>query len=135
MGGDITVESQRGKGTLIKFYIQASPVLEGDLKATPRSPAPPPELVTGGVLTSESLQGAMSPDWVYRLHHAAVRGFDHAILQLIQEIPVGQGAIAKTLTRWNRNFQFEKILALTQPIVESIVRAAPQYPCSPNQGH
>jgi len=131
MGGDITVESQRGQGTLIKFYIQASPVLEGALAATPSLPPQTPEPLDGEVLTPETLQGEMSTDWVYRLHHAAIRGFDHSILQLIQEIPVSQGAIAKTLTRWNHNFQFEKILALTQPIIESIesiVRAAPQYP-------
>jgi hypothetical protein len=122
MGGDIRIESQAGKGTLIKFHIQVQPSSAAELSPGIQANTEPPdasEEPTGFPgLTSDMLRAVMPIDWVYRLHQAAIRGFDQLIFQLIQEIPATQGAIAKTLARWSRNFQFDKILALTQPIVE-----------------
>jgi hypothetical protein len=60
----------------------------------------------------------MPTEWITSLHQAAIRGFDQPILQLIQEIPTTHLVIAETLTDWTHNFQFDQILALTQPIVE-----------------
>lgn len=124
MGGDIRVESKAGKGTRIKFHIQVHSCTATELapmtqtQTDPGSLEPTEEPTGFPGLTPEMLRTAMPMEWVYRLHQAAIRGFDQPIFQLVQEIPASQSSIAKTLARWSRNFQFEKILALTQPIVE-----------------
>jgi len=129
MGGDITVSSEVGRGTCVTFHIQAAlPALAdlpGEMVGDNCEEYPiafPAELPFYG-LTPAILQAAMPLEWVGLLHQAAVRGFDQAILQLIQEIPLGHAAIAKTLAHWSRNFQFDHILALTQPLMEGSLGA------------
>ncbi|MBD2690823.1 ATP-binding protein [Anabaena catenula] len=56
----------------------------------------------------------MPANWLERLHQAAIRVNAKHILQLIEEIPPNQAALAKTLTNLVNDFLFEEILALTQ---------------------
>ncbi|MBL1176629.1 CHASE2 domain-containing protein [Pantanalinema sp. GBBB05] len=56
--------------------------------------------------------------WIEQLHQAALRGFDHQILQLIEELSDPQTVLAHTLSHWVHNFQFDEILNLTQHFLE-----------------
>ncbi|HEY9617852.1 MAG TPA: CHASE2 domain-containing protein [Microcoleaceae cyanobacterium] len=56
--------------------------------------------------------------WVDQLHQAALRGFDHQILQLIEELPDPHSVLAHALAHWVHNFQFDEILNLTQRFLE-----------------
>ncbi|MGI0485920.1 hypothetical protein ACN4EK_10820, partial [Pantanalinema rosaneae CENA516] len=56
--------------------------------------------------------------WVNQLHQAALRGFDHQILQLIDELSDTHTVLAHALTHWVHNFQFDEILDLTQRFLE-----------------
>lgn len=56
--------------------------------------------------------------WIDQLHQAALRGFDHQILQLIEELSDPHTALAQALTQWVHNFQFDEILSLTQRFLE-----------------
>ena len=135
MGGDLSLDSRLGQGTTAQFYIRVQSVSVNEVlldTLSPRSPfqstkEPPSvyhssQFVPGvdGIepLTSELLRTLMPTEWIASLHQAAIRGFDQPILQLIQEIPTTHLVIAETLTDWTHNFQFDQILALTQPIVE-----------------
>jgi PAS domain S-box-containing protein len=53
---------------------------------------------------------AMPPDWIDRLHHAALRCDQQTIRQLIQDIPTHLAALAQTLARLNHQFQFDVML-------------------------
>ncbi len=133
MGGDITVESQVGRGTLVRFYIPIAPASAVDIASLPpaNSLAESAHMLADLVvplnsylhhgaaeLTAEMLESAMTDEWILRLHEAAIRGFDLVILRLVQEIPPSQVAIATILSNWSRNFQFDKILDLTQQLIQ-----------------
>ncbi|MBW4520276.1 MAG: response regulator [Scytolyngbya sp. HA4215-MV1] len=135
MGGDLSLESRLGQGTTAQFYIRvqsvsADAVLTENLSTRSSFPfanePQPVHLSTQFVplskgsenLTSELLKTLMSAEWIALLHQAAIRGFDQPILQLIQEIPPTHLFIAEILTDWTHNFQFDQILALTQPVVD-----------------
>lgn len=64
----------------------------------------------------------MPPAWVHQLHEAATTGFDQRISQLIGQIPDRHAPLAKVLTNWNYDFRADKIIDLTQQVVnQSIV--------------
>ncbi|WP_088889027.1 ATP-binding response regulator [Leptolyngbya ohadii] len=65
----------------------------------------------------EALQTVMPATWLEQLHQMAVKGFDQKILHLLQDIPASHAAFAKTLEIWTRNFQFERIVEVTQSIL------------------
>lgn len=54
--------------------------------------------------------------WIERLHQAAAQGNDSWIFRLINEIPTEHARLAKVLTHWSENFQFEKIMHATQTL-------------------
>jgi PAS domain S-box-containing protein len=126
MGGDISIDSTLGQGTRVRFYISVT-VLEDaaiDLNAVqsaslspstslslPPSPASPPQV------TLDDLKTAMPDDWIIQLHHAAVRGLDQSIIQLIRQIPTHQAEVASTLLHWADEFQFHKIINLTKQLL------------------
>lgn len=65
-------------------------------------------------LSASSLQ-VMSTQWVEQLYHAASQGSDVLIVQLIEQIPQENAALAMALTDLVEDFRFEKILELAQP--------------------
>lgn len=67
------------------------------------------------------MQTEMSDDWLRRLHQAAIKGFDRQISLLIREIPPTQEPLAMTLSDWNQNFQFDRIVTVTQQVLERTV--------------
>ncbi|XGV98710.1 MAG: response regulator [Leptolyngbya sp. BL-A-14] len=129
MGGDITITSTPGQGTLVRFYILAQPLSTDTVTVQPPVRELNRTIETASLGLSKTplpyseeellhaMQTVMSTEWLMRLHQAAVKGFDHQISQLIQEIPIAQTSLIKTLTNWNENFQFDYIVALTQQLL------------------
>ncbi|NMF81766.1 CHASE2 domain-containing protein [Nodosilinea sp. P-1105] len=56
----------------------------------------------------------MPPEWVQELHDLAVKGADRPILQLIAQLPSAYDPMIKTMTHWLDNFNFDKIIQITQ---------------------
>ena len=56
----------------------------------------------------------MPSEWIAQLRQAASNLDDEQILQLLDQIPAEQGAIAAVLTDLVRNFRLDTILELTQ---------------------
>ncbi|MBW4682275.1 MAG: GAF domain-containing protein [Microcoleus vaginatus WJT46-NPBG5] len=65
-------------------------------------------------LSASSLQ-VMPAHWVQQLYHAASQGSDLLLLQLIEQIPKENAALASALTDLVDNFRFDKIMELSQP--------------------
>lgn len=135
MGGEISISSTLGQGTIVRFYILVHPIEAGsevnfdsdprpecsssDCAAQPSTQIfPESPLIFTEEQIMEALQTGMSIDWLTQLHHAAVKGFDHQITQLIQEIPAPHFSLTRVLTDWNQNFQFDRIVSVTQHVLE-----------------
>jgi two-component system sensor histidine kinase/response regulator len=71
----------------------------------------------GKFLSEADYQGRLSqmpPAWVKKVYEAASECCDDVILELIEEIPAEQAALANALTDLIENFQFKKIIQLTK---------------------
>ncbi|MBU7587383.1 MAG: response regulator [Nostoc sp. TH1S01] len=69
------------------------------------------------VMSANELSSAISQmpvEWVEQLHQAAIRVNAKSILQLIEEIPPSQAALAKRLTDIINDFCFEEIISLIE---------------------
>jgi PAS domain S-box-containing protein len=69
-------------------------------------------------LTSGHLE-VMPMEWIVQLHQAALRTDEQAILDLLQQMPLEHGAIAKALSDLVHNFRCDKIMDSTQPLVSA----------------
>ena len=67
-------------------------------------------------LTTEQFQ-IMPQAWVLRLYQAVLEADEQQIMRLIPEIPETEATFAKRLTKLVRQFQFEQIIDLIEPIV------------------
>ena len=56
----------------------------------------------------------MPADWLAEMHTAATQGREQRLLQLLQQIPQSQAALAQALTELVRNYEFDKLKTLTQ---------------------
>jgi PAS domain S-box-containing protein len=56
----------------------------------------------------------MPDEWVTQLYEAAIRGADHHVLQLVEQIPIAHAPLARMLTNWANNFRFDHIINLVQ---------------------
>lgn len=61
----------------------------------------------------------MPHDWVEQLHQAATKVSAKQVLRLIQQIPPEHATLAQSLTHLVNQFQFEDIIAMTQPQKDS----------------
>jgi|GEM_PF-3212958 len=68
-------------------------------------------------LTAEMLT-LMPQDWVRQLHQAALCTDEQQILILLEEIPRSHRSIASALTEIVNNFRCDRILNLTQPLLQ-----------------
>ena len=68
------------------------------------------------ILTSADFQ-IMSTDWLQKLFEATLEADSEQVLALIQEIPGSEVALIGNLSRLLKQFQFEKILDLIEPLV------------------
>jgi two-component system, sensor histidine kinase and response regulator len=72
--------------------------------------------ITAENLTSEQL-AVMPLSWISQLHQAALRTDEQAILDLLQQIPIADVAIAHALSDLVHNFRCDKIMDSTQPLL------------------
>ncbi|WOD40324.1 hybrid sensor histidine kinase/response regulator [Nodosilinea sp. E11] len=130
IGGNITLSSTPGQGTNVRFYVpvevvplelapevQVQPIELGTYSNVfPKNPVVSPSDVEGMII--KTLGEGLSTAWVNRLNRAAIQGSDHQIAKLIQDIPGTQSSLVAALSEWNRNFQFDQIITITQRILE-----------------
>lgn len=72
-----------------------------------------PDLTPPKILTAEDLS-VMPKDWLVNLYQAAICVDDSGILELIQQIPESEAALANALTDLVENFRIDIIIDLTQ---------------------
>ncbi|HEY9823094.1 MAG TPA: response regulator [Candidatus Sericytochromatia bacterium] len=56
----------------------------------------------------------MPREWVEKLYEAALKGLDHVIIQLLEQIPETHVPLANTLEDWANNFLFDRVIDLIQ---------------------
>lgn len=118
MRGNVTLNSAAQESIVrVNLLVQSAnspctPNLVGLQPYTLQS-SPEDENLTAEALTSV-MWHVMSQGWLMQLHQAAIKGFDRQILQLLQEIPASHVASARILETWTRNFQFDRIIEITQ---------------------
>ena len=56
----------------------------------------------------------MPADWLAEMHTAATQGREQRLLQLLQQIPQPQAALAQALTELVKNYEFDTLKNLTQ---------------------
>ena len=67
-------------------------------------------------ISSENLK-IMSDQWIIRLYKSALEADKSLVMQVIEEIPDQQTFLVRSLTRLARNFQFEKLINLAEPLL------------------
>ncbi|MBE9229154.1 response regulator [Phormidium sp. LEGE 05292] len=125
MGGDITITSKPEHGTTVSFFIKVDLAEKNDLHELVENSEEFTEDLLDAVsfqlsletITPDMLQAVMPAQWVKAIHLAAIKGFDRQISQLIQEIPSSHSTLAETLKYWTNNFWFDRIVNLTQPLL------------------
>lgn len=130
MGGQINLASIPGQSTTVRFSlpVQAAAVA---LNGSPSMVSPEVDVLEGSpsavatvslemaaTLMAEALEQGLPLDWAICLHRAAMQGFDQQIAALIQQLPEDYRPLAEMLSVWNKNFQFDPIVAITQPVVD-----------------
>jgi signal transduction histidine kinase len=120
MGGDISVSSQLGKGTVCKFDIAVSRIETVDIHSqqpTSRTRIPEPSQQSAEVLTPAAF-AALPPDLVANLHQAIlaldIERIETCIAQIRELNPLVAGAIAVLV----KGFKYKQLLALMQPATE-----------------
>ncbi|AFZ37013.1 multi-sensor signal transduction histidine kinase [Stanieria cyanosphaera PCC 7437] len=114
LGGDISVSSIVGEGTILKFYL---PVLLSEDNSLPTVLSAP--RFKGAITQTQTKSCAtsiqnMPVEWIERLHQAAVEVDGELILQLIEQISHHNSALADRLTRLVHNFEYDEILELSE---------------------
>lgn len=121
MGGDVLFRGLPGQGSLVQVNLTVRSTYAIQQLAELQPPSSTYTVQSPydeGILTVEALKVAMPRDWLEQLHQAAVKGFDHQILHLLQKVPTTHASLAKVLELWTRNFQFDRIIDIAQRTIQ-----------------
>jgi signal transduction histidine kinase/FixJ family two-component response regulator len=69
-------------------------------------------------LTSEDLK-VMPDSWIMQLYRSSLEADKNIVIKLIGEIPDQETFFVRSLTKLARNFQFEKLIDLTEPLLST----------------
>ncbi len=69
-------------------------------------------------LTSQQLT-CMSGEWISQLYEAALEANTHLVLELIEEIPNTEIRLIHSLKKLVRQFEFEQIVDLAEPLISN----------------
>jgi hypothetical protein len=59
----------------------------------------------------------MPETWITQLYQAALEANTNLVLQLIGEIPETENHLIQSLTKLTRQFQFEELIDLVEPLI------------------
>ncbi|MDX2231787.1 MAG: response regulator [Leptolyngbyaceae cyanobacterium bins.349] len=79
-----------------------------EYETTPPSPGAAPLLTCHSFIL-------MPHSWLKQMHQAAAQGSDTRLLELVKQMPASYAHLTTPLTQMINNFQFEQIMALTNP--------------------
>lgn len=63
---------------------------------------------------------SMDDEWIHKLYTAALEADTNLVMELIEEIPPKNTFLSKSLTKLNRQFEFEKLVDLLEPLLSVI---------------
>jgi CheY-like chemotaxis protein len=67
-------------------------------------------------VTSENIK-VMPNSWIMQLYRSSLEADQNTVISLIGEIPDSETSLVRSLTKLVNNFQFEKLIDLTEPIL------------------
>ncbi|MDX2096769.1 MAG: response regulator [Leptolyngbyaceae cyanobacterium bins.59] len=117
MGGHIRLTSASNQGTIVRVQLPVHSTIPQEVPQEALQMSELPYLLTEGC-TDDFLQATLSTDWLLCLHQAALRGSDEQILNLVQDLPPHQASLARLLTEWTYNFEFDRIEEVTRQAVQ-----------------
>ena len=138
LGGEITVSSKLGRGSLFKFYIPVEIVKPQNSTASKTarnfnqrseshrfySAIPKGDRIISDFTPIKRQKLAvcdlanMTTEWVEKLHQAAIAVDGDLILQLIAEIPTAETNLTATLTEMLEYFEYDEIVELTEQVIQ-----------------
>ena len=68
------------------------------------------------LISSENLK-IMPDSWIMRLYESSLEADKNLVMQIIGEIPDQETFLVRSLTKFARNFQFEKLIDLAEPLL------------------
>lgn len=114
LGGEITVSSTIGQGSLFKFQIpitvvkpQATLTVQQPVKNFNFSPEQERKLATFDLTN-------MPTEWIQQLHQAAIAIDSDLISQLIKQIPPTEPDLAAGLIKMLKNFEYDEMVELIE---------------------
>jgi hypothetical protein len=120
MGGDISVSSRLGKGSIFKFDIQVSLGEAIEIQITQSKSKTNGELgeidIHHSSLSIPSLKevlAEMPAEWLAKLHAAALSAREKEIWKLIEQIPLEKAALAEVLAQKVKDFRLDQIIEFT----------------------
>jgi signal transduction histidine kinase len=126
LGGDITVSSIVGKGSIFRLEFPVTLVEQSELSSTstlaePKCDRPqeyykslpqsPPNKIDPSSLAT------MPHQWIEQLHQAAIELDGDAIALLLQQIPSSNAALAEGLSQMLEQFEYDEIITLSETVI------------------
>lgn len=114
MGGEITVDSKLGQGSIFKFQIPIAQVNDRTISNIPK-PIKSWNFALEHKCELSSLDLTKMPrEWIEQLHHAAIAVDSDRLVQLIEQISGEHRTIAEALVELVNSYCFDEIINLTE---------------------